>query len=110
MRAAANPIRGLDARGQKKTRYLAEFCPTYGIPGGRGGRGLSYEDEFGLFLNIERIEKRWGFVAITAIISGLAGNIPKSFFEGVSHTDAEAEFAAQQYADKKAFYEGRSAQ
>ena len=43
---------------------------------------------------------------MTAIISGLAGSIPKSFWEGVSHTEAEAEFSAQQYADRKAFHEG----
>jgi hypothetical protein len=47
-------------------------------------------------------------VAVTAIISGLAGSIPKSFFEGVTHTEAEAEFAAQQFADRKAFFEGRA--
>ena len=91
----------MDERNKKKEQWTAELIGTYGIaPPVR----LTYEQWFGLFLNIQRTENRRGFLILNAIMSGLERQIPKEYWEAVCHTDEEAEYRAQQHIDRQAFY------
>jgi hypothetical protein len=90
----------VDGSRKKKGVFLADFHGTYGI----GNARLTYEERFSLFLNIDRVDSRRAFITNAAFLAGLKDSIPKQFWKGISSTDDEAEYLADQFQDRQRFY------
>ena len=98
MSRPARCIHWLAGNSKKNTQQLADIIGTYGS--GVIQRRLSYEEQVGLGLNLDRTITRQGLGTLTALTCSLSGEVPLFVFEAMTDDSAEA----------KAMYEAHQAQ
>lgn len=89
---------------KKRWEYatVADFIAA-GFLGGLSVTTLTYEQYFGLSLNISRVSGRHTFSVFQALCASRADKLPPSFFEPVSSSRKEAEDRSFDYNAVLAF-------
>lgn len=97
----ADPVRAVPDSAKKKWQHVADFCSVYGIAA--AGR-LGVEGEFGLYLNIHRVEIRRARPVMIGIKNALSGPTPE-LFQSIAESEDEAAAMYAIWKSRSDFFE-----